>query len=164
LERQSFPAAPSKHNPAPSSGVLFDRSAGWPAGRSCQLLRKARCCSASNAVDHKGYRRNSARNRQLTPLPISQARSRSQRHGSCGPGRTCRRCRWRAASRAARARLTRLLIVPTAVSQMAAASSWEKPDAPTRMSASRWSGGRWTVVGPMPKPREVIEGGLAAGA
>ena len=58
------------------------------------------------------------------------------------------------------ARLTRLLIVPTAVSQMAAASSWEKPDAPTRMSASRWSGGRWTVVGPtMPKPREVIEAG-----
>ena len=41
----------------------------------------------------------------------------------------------------ARARLTRLLIVPTGVSQMAAASSWEKPDAPTRMSASRWPGG-----------------------
>ena len=35
----------------------------------------------------------------------------------------------------ARARLIRLLIVPTGVSQMAAASSWEKPDAPTRRFA-----------------------------
>ncbi len=40
------PSQPSRQNPAPSSGVLFDRSAGWPAGRSCRLLRKARCCSA----------------------------------------------------------------------------------------------------------------------
>jgi hypothetical protein len=40
-----------------------------------------------------------------------------------------------------RARLTRLLIVPTALSQIAAASSEEKPDAPRRSRASRWSDG-----------------------
>ena len=40
-----------------------------------------------------------------------------------------------------RARWTRLLIVPTAVSQIAAASSCEKPDAPTRSRASRWTDG-----------------------
>src|ERR1700730_17520548 len=40
-----------------------------------------------------------------------------------------------------RARWTRLLIVPTAVSQIAAASSYEKPDAPTRSRASRWTDG-----------------------
>jgi len=39
-----------------------------------------------------------------------------------------------------RARWTRLLIVPTAQSQTAAAASQDNPDAPTRMSASRWSG------------------------
>jgi hypothetical protein len=32
-------------------------------------------------------------------LPVSQACSRSERHGSCCPGRTCRRCRWKAASK-----------------------------------------------------------------
>ena len=40
-----------------------------------------------------------------------------------------------------RARFTRLLIVPTAQPQIAAASSYEKPDAPTRIRASRWSEG-----------------------
>ncbi len=36
-----------------------------------------------------------------------------------------------------RARLTRLLIVPIGQRQMAAASSYDNPEAPTRMSASR---------------------------
>jgi hypothetical protein len=32
---------------------------------------------------------------------INRAGPRSERHASCGPGRTCQRCRWRATSRAA---------------------------------------------------------------
>src|SRR5262249_27310808 len=39
------------------------------------------------------------------------------------------------------ARFTRLLMVPTAHPQIRAASSYEKPDAPTSISASRCSGG-----------------------
>jgi len=35
---------------------------------------------------------------------VSRARPRSERHASYNPGWTCRRCRWRGASRAACAR------------------------------------------------------------
>ena len=44
-------------------------------------------------------------------------------------------------SQRVRARLTRLLMVPTAQLQISAASSYENPEAPTRISASRWSPG-----------------------
>ena len=58
------------------------------------------------------------------PAWISRVRRRSEWRGWCDPGRTRRRCRSTSSSESrVRARLTRLLIVPTAQSQIAAASS-----------------------------------------
>src|ERR1700685_3575805 len=75
--------------------------------------------------------RDRAARAQLLPVPV-----RTAREARSGPKSSMLSMDRRSARRV-RARLTRLLMVPTAQPQIAAASSYENPDAPTRINASR---------------------------
>ena len=76
------------------------------------------------------------REARTTPDPAPQSLSRAAFVTRSGP-KSSTSLRPRSWARRVRARLTRLLMVPTATPQISAASSYESPSAPTRSSASR---------------------------
>ena len=103
----------------PKSGI-FDSSAG------SEKLRTTWSHGAFLFGDFVGPRRN------IYSPPLAK----TARVVSSGPKSSALLTCSNSASRV-RARLTRDLIVPTAQPQMPAASSYENPDAPTRIRASR---------------------------
>src|SRR4029453_9486086 len=117
------------------------RAADASVGRLHLVSVKAPCEGRSHGAFISHFTWHSTnRTAWRTRGPYSPPLASTARVVSSGPKSSALLTCSNSASRV-RARLTRDLMVPTAHPQIPAASSYEKPEAPTRISASRWSAG-----------------------